>query len=82
MLIAISTHHQGDPTIPVVTDSIVHPFMVDTGATYSCIGKKGSGLPLSKTSVKTISGKLQVTPQRSFKPKKTLHSSNSQWHTG
>lgn len=38
--------------------------MVDTGATYSCIGEAGSTLPLSGSSVKTIgfSGKTQLIP--------------------
>ncbi len=45
-LLAISTHPQDEPTVPVVIDSTVHPFMVDTGATYSGIGKKGLGSPL------------------------------------
>lgn len=38
--------------------------MVDTGATYSCIGKEGAGLPLSTSNIWTVgfSGKTQIIP--------------------
>lgn len=38
--------------------------MVDTGATYSCIGKEGAGLPLSTSKIQTVgfSGKTQIIP--------------------
>lgn len=64
MLPVISVDPQQEPIVPVVIDSTVHPFMIDTGATYSCIGNKGSKLPLSSSSVKTVgfSGKTQVIP--------------------
>lgn len=44
--------------------------MIDTGATYSCIGQTGSKLPLSSSSVKTVgfSGKIQVTPLTQLVP--------------
>ncbi|KAL7383993.1 hypothetical protein ABVT39_022082 [Epinephelus coioides] len=60
----ISLQPHDEPTIPVVIHEQAYPFMVDTGATYSCIGKEDSTLPLSKSSIKTIgfSGKSQVIP--------------------
>nr|XP_033494259.1 uncharacterized protein LOC117264429 isoform X1 [Epinephelus lanceolatus] len=61
---AISLQSQDEPIIPVVIHDREYPFMVDTGATYSCIGKEGSRFPLSTSSIKTIgfSGKSQVIP--------------------
>ncbi|KAL7405155.1 hypothetical protein ABVT39_024601, partial [Epinephelus coioides] len=64
MLPAISLQSHEEPIVPVVIHDREYPFMVDTGATYSCIGKEGSGFPLSKSSIKTIgfSGKSQIIP--------------------
>ena len=60
----ISQHPQEETTIPVIIAHHEHPFMVDTGITYSCIGKQDPSLPLSPLSIKTVgvSGKLQVVP--------------------
>lgn len=61
----ISKHPSEEPNkISVVIQEKEHTFMVDTGATYSCIGKEGSHLPLSQSLVKTIgfSGKKQIMP--------------------
>ena len=60
----ISSQPHEEPTIPVLIQDREHSFMVNTGATYSCIGKDGSGLPLSNASIKTVgfSGKSQVIP--------------------
>lgn len=54
MLPVISKHPSEEPTIPVVIQDKKHIFMIDTGATYSCIGNEGSHLPLSQSLVKTI----------------------------
>lgn len=64
MLPAISLQSHDEPIIPVVIQDREYPFMVDTGATYSCIGKEGSRIPLSTSSIKTIgfSGKSQIIP--------------------
>lgn len=60
----ISLQPHDEPTVPVVTHEQAYPFMVDTGAAYSCLGKEGSELPLSKSSIKTVgfSLKSQVIP--------------------
>ncbi|KAI5609483.1 hypothetical protein C0J50_9477 [Silurus asotus] len=46
----------------VIGDNIKAPFLVDTGATYSSIGKEGSKLPLTSKAIKAvgISGKTQT----------------------
>uniref|UniRef100_A0A674P8V3 ribonuclease H n=1 Tax=Takifugu rubripes TaxID=31033 RepID=A0A674P8V3_TAKRU len=55
---------QTEPTVNVTVYSRQHQFMIDTGATYSCIGKDGANLPLSPSKIRTIgfSGKKQVIP--------------------
>lgn len=60
----VSMQPQEEPTISVMIQNQEHSFMVDTGATYSCIGNTGSKLPLSGSSVKTVgfSGKTQIIP--------------------
>ncbi|XP_046894207.1 uncharacterized protein LOC124479489 [Hypomesus transpacificus] len=60
----ISLQPREEPTIPVTVQGREHAFMVDTGATYSCIGKNGFNLPLSSSSIRTVgfSGKTQVIP--------------------
>lgn len=64
MFPTLSQDPRETPVIPVIIDQKVHEFMVDTGATYSCIGKQGSSLPLSQTSFETrcFSGKCLLTP--------------------
>ncbi|XP_055368609.1 uncharacterized protein LOC129604800 [Betta splendens] len=60
-----SSKTQHEPTIEITIQDTKHRFMVDTGATYSCIGKEGAGLPLSSSSmIRTVgfSGKTQVIP--------------------
>lgn len=53
-----------EPTIDVTVYNHHHQFMIDTGATYSCIGKDGAHLPLSASKIQTIgfTGKTQVIP--------------------
>ena len=60
----ISTQPQEEPTIAVEIQSRKYTFMVDTGATYSCIGSEGSSLPLSGQSIQTVgfSGTTQIIP--------------------
>ncbi|CAI5657156.1 unnamed protein product [Oreochromis niloticus] len=60
----VSLNSSNEPIIPVEIQGHEYSFMVDTGATYSCIGTEGAGLPLSTASVKTVgfSGKTQVIP--------------------
>uniref|UniRef100_A0A671WVG1 Gag-Pol polyprotein n=1 Tax=Sparus aurata TaxID=8175 RepID=A0A671WVG1_SPAAU len=55
---------QTEPTIEVTVQNRQHHFMVDTGATHSCIGKEGAGLPLSSAKIRTVgfSGKTQIIP--------------------
>lgn len=59
-----STQLQEEPIIPAIIDQQEHQLMMDTGATHSSVGKTGSGLLLSNSSVKTIgfSGKPQIIP--------------------
>ncbi|XP_077352255.1 uncharacterized protein LOC144001641 [Festucalex cinctus] len=61
---AVTRQPQDEPTVPVVIEGSEHDFMVDTGATYSCVGSSGLKLPLSGSSIKTIgfSGKTQLIP--------------------
>ena len=60
----ISLEPREEPTIPVIVKGPECAFMMDTGATYSCIGKNGFNLPLSSSSIRTVgfSGKTQVIP--------------------
>lgn len=60
----ILTQPQEEPIIMVTIDQKVIPFMVDTGAIHSCIGRRGAHLPMSASSVKTVgfSGNTQVIP--------------------
>ncbi|MGL5802087.1 MAG: aspartyl protease family protein, partial [Cetobacterium sp.] len=58
-----SLHPAQEPTIMVVIgDEVQVPFLVDTGATFTSIGKEGSKLPLTRKAIKTVgfSGKTQT----------------------
>lgn len=79
MLPVISVHPQEEPTIPVIINKQEHAFMVDTGATYSCIGKRDSNLPLSKSSVKTLGKNYQSNGKRYIVRTKSQHSMRTRW---
>ncbi|XP_029700614.1 uncharacterized protein [Takifugu rubripes] len=70
-----------EPTINVTVYNHRHQFMIDTGATYSCIGKDGANLPLSASKIRTVgfSGKTQVMPMTGPVPlqigKRTIYTS-------
>lgn len=56
-------HLEQEPTVPVsVGKGLKVPFMIDTGATYSSIGKEGSRLLLARNAIQTMgfSGKKQT----------------------
>lgn len=56
-------HPEQEPTVTVtIGNTLQAPFMIDTGATYSSIGKEGSQLPLTCKAIQTMgfSGKIQT----------------------
>ena len=82
MILPILTQRpHAEPTIDVTVCNQHHQFMIDTGATYSCIGKDGASLPLSASKIRTVgfSGKTQIIPMTEPVPlkigDKTIYSS-------
>lgn len=60
----VSSQPADEPTITVNIEDKNYQFMVDTGATYSCIGSDGHNMPLSGSLIKTqgFSGKTMTVP--------------------
>lgn len=62
---SLTEHPHQEPMLDVSINGKEFRFMVDTGATYSCIGTEGSHLPLSRHTVKMLgfSGTKQLIPR-------------------
>lgn len=61
---ALTNTQKQEPTVDVMVGGHIIRFFVDTGATFSCIGKDGQSLPLSERKITTqgFSGITQKIP--------------------
>lgn len=56
-------HPEQEPTITVTVGNMLRtPFMIDTGAIYSGIGKEGSQLPLSSKAIQQWTSQEKCRP--------------------